>query len=311
MILCDFNLTYQGCTGKQKFVYFDLLTVICHTLLALAYIYLLVQRLKTRSRQLNSVEQVVILCIVANFIRAGYKLMTLNSGNEFASEAAYLIFLQFTIVLSFLDTLCAAIVLKSLMLTVVQLGTATQHYSPVSFFGKKIDPSSALKILRLVIITYNIVVTILWLVVLVPGVTVAQFAFYRRMVFLASAVVSAFVSAPIHVFFGYRLLKQFGGHAKPELATTIVSSMPQSVPIEKPVKPVSQRERVTGQLQKNLKYVFYCVMIAYIGFGFVCASYCLVNDFVTDESMLFLTKVVVDCFSFGCGFFMILFMARL
>ena len=132
---------------------------------------------------------------------------------------------------------------QTFVLSIVSTAAGCDLYKPVHFYGRMIDPTKALKLIRVSVIIYNTTIMIWWATLGIYGDKLL-FRKYEMLSCLFLAAVAAFISMPSIAFFGLRLIRSFS----PVIASLNTSDKENlSMEINRPSKIRNDIESLAGK----------------------------------------------------------------
>ncbi|KAI8908438.1 hypothetical protein EDD86DRAFT_276243 [Gorgonomyces haynaldii] len=276
--VCDFNISYQGCSNKADMALVDLVFIVLHSISTLMYIVHLVMRFWSGklSRKLTNMETVAVLCVVLNILRVLFRVSTRLSGlTSFESDDAIIANIRFSLYLEHFFSLVGSLALKLVLLAMVEAVTSASLIVPVNIFGREVDPSTILKIIRLIAMIINFTWYSLWVFWAVSAVgDFERYKLMRRLTYITWACVSGLISAPVNYYYGTKLIAA------------------QSAPA------LSMHVEIPKSAKKDmmlLKYAFYGVLTTYIWIGIYFPLYVIFNETLqSNHNALLVVKIFID-----------------
>ncbi|KAI8908391.1 hypothetical protein EDD86DRAFT_16775 [Gorgonomyces haynaldii] len=230
--VCDFNISYQGCSNKADMALVDLVFIVLHSISTLMYIVHLVMRFWSGklSRRLSNMEVVAVLCVLLNLVRVLFRVSTRLSGLvSFESDDAVIANVRFSLCLEHFYSLFGSLALKSVMLAMVEAVSSASLIVPVTILGREMDPSTTLKIIRVVAMVVFLLWYSLWAfwAVNFEG-DINRYILMRRLAYITWASLSAFISAPVNYYFGTKLITTLETSRSRKSDNLMMTTMDQS-----------------------------------------------------------------------------------
>ncbi|KAJ3304120.1 hypothetical protein HDV03_003121 [Kappamyces sp. JEL0829] len=207
--ICDPRVGYVGCSNVVLFSYADNYFLVLHGVAFALYMMYLAMRFakhtikakKSVSDWFNDMDTTALLASTHNLVRLGYLTRTrLASGFDMTAmtDAELQGWVGGNIGVEFFTwTIDDVTALKY---------QGANLYEPFKFRGKTIDPSKALKLFRVFVLSCNVTLFTVWGTVGVNS-DVATYYLLKRFCYFFVGFVSTFVSSSILFFFGNQVIK--------------------------------------------------------------------------------------------------------
>ncbi|KAJ3325442.1 hypothetical protein HDV06_004301 [Boothiomyces sp. JEL0866] len=216
-------MSYYGCDQElaHDFAIVDECLMIFNVIGFIIILYCLIRRLllggiffgKPLSKIWMPLDSMCILLMTYSILRFSFLFnirRTANLDPATTTPAQIQFFIQTGIFLEFFYYLCGSVAANLVLLAIVKASAGTTLYVEFKVGEYTVSPEKMLKIVRLVIILITLVFCILWDTL---GMTdgIETYALYRRCTYLISSFVIIFVSLPITLFFGGKVMSQLTG----------------------------------------------------------------------------------------------------
>ncbi|KAJ3302206.1 hypothetical protein HDV03_005265 [Kappamyces sp. JEL0829] len=212
--VCDFRFNYAGCSNASDLALVDLVWIGLSSTTLLLYTGYLAARVYANRRVslkqwFHPKDTICVLAFFCSFFRIVYYTNVrsiLFASPEQRTSPAYMSFYVGTnVLLDFVVNVTGAMCFSTCSLLLVQIASGLHLYRPFRKGSRTIDPSSTLKLIRLVILLSYLVCCIL--LVVYGGTGAEAFVYWRRPPFLILSGSSLFLSAPMTLFFGMQIIR--------------------------------------------------------------------------------------------------------
>ncbi|KAI8895918.1 hypothetical protein BC833DRAFT_599591 [Globomyces pollinis-pini] len=323
--ICDFHITYVGCSNRQQFLIKDYVMLGLCLLIVLTYGGLVIQKLFMNLRNKRSLlknwNQMDTFCMISMLHGLFRTIFYVNivyiyhgdskttwSNERMEQYVRTSIFME--LVLFMLGSLAAATFIDCY----VQISTSMLLYQPIDIRGKKIDLAKLIRVLRLVILIVYIILASIWAT---KGVTsgMEDYMHYRRAFYCSIAFACWFISAPIVFSAGRRLV--FNMIKNRTLADSVQSKVTaeQSASVGNEINsakshPVRNKDKMQVSYMNFAIYYFTFILYGCLGlyfFGLIVGV-----EVIKDSGSQFIISIVCDAYFWLCiyGFSFYLLFSR-
>ncbi|KAI8908437.1 hypothetical protein EDD86DRAFT_207656 [Gorgonomyces haynaldii] len=297
--MCDFNISYQGCSNKAEMAFVDLVFIVLHSICSALYVIHLVKKFMEGklNRKLSNMDKVAVLCIVLNILRVLFRVSTRLSGLvTFSSDEAVIVNVRFSLYLEHFFSLVGSLALKLVLLAMVEAVSSANLIVPVTILGKEIDPSTILKLIRIVAIIVNLTLYSFWAFWAVSqDGDYEKYKHMRRLTYIIWGCVSSLISAPINYYFGKKLISTLrmtsSSHSKSsgDVLSITVAGGERKMPVKVESSKSNKKDIAL------LKYAFQGVLVTYIWVGVYFCLYIIFNETLQAYPLgMLIVKVLID-----------------
>jgi hypothetical protein len=224
---CDYLLNYAGCVDKPFFLWFDIVMIILHCTSICLYGYaFLKQALKLHFdfKKLSLADYTSIFAIGFHCIRIAFLYQVQSIGNVNWTNEELLQLVKTNIILQFFQNGTASLCANAFMTTFLSVGTGAKLFRIYQIRGYEIDPQKLLTLVRLTLIIYSLAIVIIWAQ---TGLTedLGSYYLYKRKAYLPFGLVVFFITGPIQLYNGRKIINVFEeGHKKKQQQTIYCTS---------------------------------------------------------------------------------------
>ncbi|KAI8905454.1 hypothetical protein EDD86DRAFT_277503 [Gorgonomyces haynaldii] len=218
--VCDWHINYVGCPNYASFIFADTIYTGMYSGTAFLYFLYLALRFikcglieKKRVRDFwNPTDFVGLMALMTAVCRIALHangrtladLVMFYGSREAIPTNRLVLWFRGNLYSDHLQLVTGGLAMSGLVNSVVTTATGASLYEPVKVGERIIDPSKALKIIRLTVLILGLVFVNLFAF---NGIfEKPAFVFYRRLLFSFTSFVSLFISLPILWFFGSKVI---------------------------------------------------------------------------------------------------------
>ncbi|KAI8895674.1 hypothetical protein BC833DRAFT_600452 [Globomyces pollinis-pini] len=304
--MCDFHLNYSGCENKSKFAFIDGILIILHGVSLLFYGYYLIRRLLDKKRggfkDMDLVAALAVLYTISRIIFLAYVRLIVNFDINTIRNEQIQLHVAGIVYIEMIVWIFGGLTTNALVQAMVTASSGAKLYSPMKINGKIVDPARALKLYRVVVLLVN---SLSFCLLASKGVygTKEDYIMYRRFPYLWLSILCFFVSPYQLYFFGGLVIKAFKN-----TLTTTTAEAPDTyktqhtqrtkntqTPDTRNTKDDENNDIKVHEFLRFLQLNIYSVIVfLYWPSAFYLTFYWVLNETITDQSILFNVKVATD-----------------
>ncbi|KAI8908300.1 hypothetical protein EDD86DRAFT_207269 [Gorgonomyces haynaldii] len=319
--ICDYHLSYLGCSNATTFASTDTVLMILNILSGIGYFGFIAVRFvrgtilkeKRFKESKKDLDVVALLGGISVLLRSGVlaNLRSVQSMNvQTMTDAEAQSHVRTTLIIEAVQIITGSLAMSAFINTMVKTATGANLFDPIKIGQKIIDPGKALKLFRLFVLLATITFVCLLSIIGVNG-SYEQYVVYRRLYYGLPAFISVFVSLPLLTVFGFKVIgvlmtslptgyhddgTEHGDSSKKSAAKALNPPSDLGKTSETSSKPVKKDKGKEGKVLM-LRISIYGVMIMY---GFAAIYFCCiaaVNElYPTQHWSLYTTKIILDSF---------------
>ncbi|KAJ3319739.1 hypothetical protein HDV06_005939 [Boothiomyces sp. JEL0866] len=216
--ICDFHINYANCGPyTQYFEQVDHVAIFLYTVTTLFYAIILPIQLVgvgitkgvPLSKCWGNMESAMMMNITFQLIRIGFHVNLSSISSAIVSawtDADILNYLHTNIALEFVYYIIGGTSVSTFVFSIIDVADASHLYDKIKIGEKVVDCGKLLKLLRLIGLIIFVTFASLWAT---KGLTTdyQTYNYYRRCFYGGFGVLSTFVSFPIVLFFGNKIIK--------------------------------------------------------------------------------------------------------
>ncbi|KAI8895916.1 hypothetical protein BC833DRAFT_599584 [Globomyces pollinis-pini] len=227
--LCDFHISYLGCTNKEQYLIKDyvmlglsILTHVTYGLMVLQKLYLNLKDGKLKIKNWKDMDSVCLFSSMHGLVRMIFYINVISVFHIDISNwtnTDIIQYVQKSIYLELISLVFGSIAGSFAMVSFVTLSTKMKLFEPIIIKGKKFDVAKLIRIIRAVTVLSYIVLATLWAF---KGTNsdISQYLYFRRLFYTALTFSCWFISAPVVYFSLYRLIQNIrNANTKPSCET--------------------------------------------------------------------------------------------
>ncbi|KAI8915534.1 hypothetical protein EDD86DRAFT_196277 [Gorgonomyces haynaldii] len=321
--LCDFHLSYLGCSNASSFAATDTVLFVLHILTTIAFFaFILIRYYKEGVRKGKKFKEVKndldVVAFLGGFSAIFRSAMLGNLRNVVNLDIPHMsdqdaqVYVRNTIMVEVVQIITGSLAMSAFINTMVKTATGANLFDPIKIGQKTVDPGKALKLFRLFVLLCTITFVCLLGIVGVNG-SLQEYLVYKRLYYGFPAVVSMVVSLPLLTVFGSKVMAVLLNKLPSDVATAGDSASGSS-----PTKKSTNKQATTSEDQKSdtgakikqpkvsksrqgklllLRVSIYGVMIMYLFTTLNFSSIIAVTElFQSRHDILLLTKIILGSF---------------
>ncbi|KAI8892143.1 hypothetical protein BC833DRAFT_612544 [Globomyces pollinis-pini] len=305
--MCDFHLNYAGCRNMNQFAFADVILIALHAISIILYGFYLLRRYFTdKNGGFKDMDLIAVLALLYASIRIiflSHIRSIINFDLKNTTTEQLQLHVAGNIYIDLVVWIFAGLTTNALVKAMITACSGTNLYDPIKINGKKVDPTKALKIYRVVVLIINTVAFVLFAAKGVYG-TKQEYVLLRRFPYIWVSILSFIISPFQLYFFGSKVLlalqsteKSSGSSSANNVAVSTIQQSKSGPTADSHIKKLennSKQDKLTQIIWFLKMNIYSVILFLYWPSAFYLTFYWAVNETVADQSILFNVKVATD-----------------